>query len=478
MATENPLRADYWFGTADARPQALFRWLFGLTVCHDLLNYTRDLPAFLTDSGMLPRGVQADPHTWSVFELVGSTAGAAALFSVGLTAVVCFTVGFHTRVAAAVAWFFLTALDTRNLYVTDGGDDLVRCLMFLSIFADLGRCWSLDSWLGRVSTGPARVLALRFLQLHIALLYFCAARLKFRAGWLHGNVVFQILQLTGFVRPPGLILAQSPAMCRGSTLLTLVLEFSFAFFALSPWKVGWSRALAVAAGFAVQFGILVSMRVGAFTETMLAAMALFTRPEWFDWLRARFGSHASPKASPNPDLVSGPVQNRFVDVLRASPVRAVGFALLCFQFMLLAWGPFIGRRIPPPRALMNARQYLWLDQPFGLFDVVYDIPRWSAEGSTITGAHVEVLSQAVPDLVPVVRWRFSRWYKFTFKERERPFRFEQLGAFMCREYLAHTGQKLREFSLSETLTPPLVLGQPQRPASTRERWHQVCGQSQ
>jgi hypothetical protein len=240
--------------------------------------------------------------------------------------------------------------------------------------------------------------------------------------------------------------------------------------------VGWSRALAVAAGFAVQFGILVSMRVGAFTETMLAAMALFARPEWFDWLRARFGPRAGATEKPTSSTEVQPVaaQARFVEVFRASPVRAAGFALLCFQFVLLAWGPFAGKRIPPPRALMNARQYLWLDQPFGLFDVVYDIPSWSAEGSTVAGEHVEVLSRAVPDLVPVVRWRFSRWYKFTFKERERPFRFEQLGAFMCREYLAHTGQKLREFSLSETLTPPLVLGQAQRPATTRERWHQVC----
>jgi hypothetical protein len=142
---DNPLQANYWFGTTDPRPQALFRWLFGLTVCHDLLNYSRDLRAFATDEGMMPRGVQADPHTWSVFELVGSTAGVGVLFACGLAVVICFTVGYRTRVAAALSWLFLTALHTRNLYVTDGGDDLVRCLMFISIFADLGRCWSVDA---------------------------------------------------------------------------------------------------------------------------------------------------------------------------------------------------------------------------------------------------------------------------------------------------------------------------------------------
>jgi len=468
MSCENPLRAQYWFGRVDPRPQALFRWLLGLAICHDLINYARDLRAFITDEGMLPRGFQADPRAHSPFEFIAHTGPAACVFGLGFAAVVSFTLGYRPRLSAALSWLFLTALHTRNLYVTDGGDDLVRYLMFLSIFADLGGCWSIDAWRSGIARRPAATLGLRFLQLHIALLYFCAARLKFRHGWLAQNVVFQTLQLTGFLRPPGQALGQLPALCRASTLMTLALEFSFAFLAFSPVRVGLTRALAIFAGVAVQFGILVTMRVGVFTETMLAAMALYTRPEWFAWLGQKLGRGA-PVVSED-----APGERDFGPAIRRDPWRALAFAVLCFQFVSLAWGPFAARRFPLPHWAIAGREWLWLDQPFGLFDVVYDIPSWRAEGITQSGAHVEALAQAVPDLLPVVRWRFSRWYKFTFKERERAFRFAPLGRFICREYQAHTGEALREFSLIEKLTPPLVYGHPREPAHERERWHQVC----
>ena len=125
---------------------------------------------------------------------------------------------------------------------------------------------------------------------------------------------------------------------------------------------------------------------------------------------------------------------------------------------------------------MAERRWLWLDQPFGLFDVVYPIPRWHADGVAADASHVDVFPAAVPDLVPEVRWRFSRWYKFTFKEREHPYRFAELGAYVCRAYRINTGQALREFTLTETRTPPRLPSDPQRAPEARVRWHQICNE--
>lgn len=470
LSSENPLRADYWFGRVDPRPQALFRITLGLTIIHDLVNYARDLNAFASDEGMLPRSVAGGARIWSLFNLTGNPFALGALFAAGGCIIVAFTLGYRTRLFTALSWVFLTSLHTRNLYVTDGGDDLVRYLVFLSIFADLGGCWSLDVALGRRSQQPVPVLGLRFLQLHIALLYFCAARLKFRKGWLTHNVVFQCLQLTGFVRPPGHFLRSFPELCRASTLMTLACEFAFAFLALSPLRVGPCRALAFAAGVGVQLGILLMMRVGVFTESMLAAMALFVRPKWFDWATRRLG-HSTP-AETEGDATATLFWSREL----GANARSVTLAFLAFNFVSLAWGPFAARRLPLPHWAVAERQWLWLDQPFGLFDVVYDIPRWQAAGIDSVGAHVDVLAVAVPDLVPRVRWRFSRWYKFTFKERERAFHFPELGAYICRAYRENSGHQLREFTLVEGLTPPTEPGGPEPASRRRERWHQTCEQ--
>ncbi len=471
LAGDNPLKASYWLGLTDPRPLALFRILFGLALCHDLFNYSRDLSAFLSDAGMLPRGVQAAPRVWSLFDLTGDPTTVAVLFAIGCVFVLSFTLGFKTRPSALLSWLFLTSLHTRNLYVTDGGDDLARNLMFLSIFADLAGCWSLDSRFGR-KRRFVPVLPQRFLQLHVVLLYFVAARLKFRAGWLTHNIIFQALQLTGFTRPPALWLMQSPLLCRLSTLTTLAMEWAFAFLALSPLRVGLCRALAIACGAGVQMAILLTMRVGIFTETMLASMALFARPEWFDWLGAKLGRDLS-LAEVSPPLPALPLTER--TLLRSAGVaQLVLGGFLAFSFVTLAWGPFAARRFPLPHWTSVERQWLWLDQPMGLFDIVYEVPSWHADGVTTDGKRVDVLPIAIPDLVPVVRWRFSRWYKFTFKERERAFRFAALGDFTCRSYAEHAGQRLRELTFFETRTPPKQPDGRALPARTLERWHQVC----
>src|SRR5262249_19688383 len=152
-------------GTVDPRPLALFRVAFGLTLLHDLFDYARDLTAFASDAGMLPRGAQAEPLAWSAFELVGDPRAVAALYAGGVLVTLAFTLGYRTRLANLLAWLFFTSLHNRNLYVTDGGDDLVRILLFLSLFTDLGCAWSADVALGRKRRAPVPALGLRALQL-------------------------------------------------------------------------------------------------------------------------------------------------------------------------------------------------------------------------------------------------------------------------------------------------------------------------
>src|SRR4051812_30186487 len=106
MQSENPFRRAFWLGQIDPRPLGLFRIGFGLVLLFDAFKRTTDFRAFLTDDGMLPRGVLRDPSRWSPFDLVGSPAGVALLYALGVAAIVAFTVGYRTRIATIASWLF------------------------------------------------------------------------------------------------------------------------------------------------------------------------------------------------------------------------------------------------------------------------------------------------------------------------------------------------------------------------------------
>jgi hypothetical protein len=461
--SENPFTRAYWLGTVDPRPLAIVRIGLGLAILHDLVDYTRDLRAFITDEGMLPRGAVTDWWTWSVFDWVGSPAAVSVVYALGFAVVVAFTVGFQTRVATVLAWLFLSSLHHRNYYVTDGGDDLARILLFWGMFADLGAAYSLDARKRATRVTDVPAFGLRVMQAQIAMLYFLAARMKIRMGWLKGAAIYETLQLDGFVRPLGAWLGQHPALCKGATLATLFLELVFAFLAYSPWAVKWCRAGTVACGVAVQLGILFTMRVGIFTELTLCAALLWLQPEWIDRLErlARKKEDARPAA-----------------VRVASRAWQAVHALVAVQLILAVWDPWVGRRFPLPKVVRDERLAIGIVQPYGLFDVVYDIPRWDAPGKLEDGHDVEVLSVAAPGARPRgAGVFFSRWNKFTFKEREHPFLFAELGAYLCRTYDERTGATLASFTLIDDQTPARAPGAQQEPAKPHVMWEETCPSS-
>src|SRR5258707_464028 len=83
---------------------------------------------------------------------------------------------------------------------------------------------------------------------------------------IRGDAIFKSLQLSGFVRPLGAVLAGYPVLCSVLTRAVLFLEATFPLYAFSPFAVGWARAAAIAADVMVQGGILLTLRVGIFTE--------------------------------------------------------------------------------------------------------------------------------------------------------------------------------------------------------------------
>ena len=466
MDSESPLRKSFWFGTIDPRPLALFRIGFGFVLLFDALKRTTDFRAFLTDDGILPRGVLRDPSRYSAFDLFGSTTGVAALYAVGIAAIIAFLVGYRTRVATVVCWLFFVSLYNRNPYVSDGGDDVARALLLFCAFTDLGAWWSIDARrIGRPLT-KVPSFPLRVLQLYVAIDYFIPGYLKLKGGWLGGTRVYESLQLLGMVRPPGVWLGSSPMLCGLVTYATLVIELGFPLLAFAPILTRPLRATAIALFASLQLGIILTMRVGIWTELMLWTCVPFLLPEWIEWaenaIRRRLKLPPAPQAMPVPAGRG------------ASPGRRFAYLLLSIQFFVFAMSQInaTSRRLP---AIMR-REMALISLHGGLspFSVVGNIEQWHATGTLTDGRIVEMLPVAAPGLESKVQFGFSRWYKFTFKDG---IHFPELALYLCRIYdeRAQTAP-LERFTLEKDVHPALLPGQAAPPDTHVVLWSGRCGE--
>ena len=141
-------RTSALFGI-DLRSLALFRIAIALLLLIDLASRLRLLSANYTDAGAHPRSTALLAYAMdglpSLYMLGGSTRFALALFLVAGVAAVLLGIGWRTRIATVVSWLLLDSLHSRHLLLLDGGDYLLRCLLFWSIFLPLGARGSFDA---------------------------------------------------------------------------------------------------------------------------------------------------------------------------------------------------------------------------------------------------------------------------------------------------------------------------------------------
>jgi HTTM domain len=133
----------------DLRSLAAFRIMLSVLLLVDLASRARLLTTNYTDAGVHPRSVMLgllEPGALpSLHMLAGSTRAELALFVVAGAAAVLLGLGWRTRVFTLVSWLLIDSLHTRNAFVLDGGDHLLRHLLFWSVFLPLGARFSLDA---------------------------------------------------------------------------------------------------------------------------------------------------------------------------------------------------------------------------------------------------------------------------------------------------------------------------------------------
>jgi predicted DCC family thiol-disulfide oxidoreductase YuxK len=283
----------------DYRSLALYRFLIGLLVMCDVIYRWEDLTNFYTDVGLIPRSIfvseMAMPWSFSFHLANGSYAFAAGMFALHFLFGLMLVFGYKTRWAMFGAYLMTVSVHNRNWLVNNGGDDVLRAILFLSIFLPLNRRFSLDAALTKErepGTERFSIWGLAFF-FQVFAIYFVSYVLKDSDIWrTNFTAVFFSSRLDIFATPLGIWLRDFPFAGKAITFLSIYLEWLGplllvgAFLFRTYW---WQlRTFLVVTFVCFHFGIFLTMNIGLFTFICEAMWMLFLPGPLWDRLGARY----------------------------------------------------------------------------------------------------------------------------------------------------------------------------------------------
>ena len=423
----------------DLRALALLRAATAAVVLLDLAIRSTDLEAHYANMGVLPLGALLD-HLWLTYQFSlhaasGLWQAQALLFAVAAAAGVALLLGYHTRLATVVSWGLLVSLQNRNPVIGQGGDDLLRMLLFWGMFLPWGRVWSRDA---RDRPAPARFdyfsAATVAYVVQLALLYWCTALLKNGPEWTRtGEALYYAFSLDQVLLPGGRLLYPYPDLLRFLTFATYYTELLLPFALFLPVGVARWRLLVVGVLLGFHLGISLTLYVGLFFIINMASVLGLLPPVALNWLTARTARPVARARAWQPPLPAWQLPWR-LRLERTRPpsaggrrlVRAVGNTFVAVVLAYVCWWNLDDVAVLRPAGALMAGPVRWfgylfrVDQHWGMFaPAVFKDDGWYVlEGTTATGRVLDLNRTGAPvryakPASVVALFKNDRWRKYS-----------------------------------------------------------------
>ncbi|MFC6721968.1 HTTM domain-containing protein [Halobacteriaceae bacterium SHR40] len=308
--------------TVETRSLAAFRIALATVILVDLLHRSRHLALFYTDQGGYP--VAAYEVTYTEYTGVSIHALSGALwfqqfmfFVAGLFAV-AMLVGYRTRLVTFVSFLLLVSLHARNPGVINGGDKLLRLLLFLAVLPPTGERWSIDA----LRRGTARDHVASFgtaVVLIQPVVVFTQNAIRKHRGeqWYAGEALEIALSSDAMRIGLGNVIVEYPALLTVLDYGWITLLAGSSVFLLLT--VGRLRTLAALTYIAAFVGMLTAMAVGLFPLVLIASVLPFLTAPFWDRLAARVPARwvdRLPDSDQLGPLGNPPFERRLLDRLR------------------------------------------------------------------------------------------------------------------------------------------------------------------
>ena len=478
----------------DLRSLALFRIAFGSVILCDLISCIPQIGAFYTDDGIMPRDALVSkfsiPWMISLHLMTGTWGGEFILFLVTLTAVGGMIMGYRTRLSTFITWLMIWSLHNRNGAILHGGDDMVRVLLFWSMFAPLNGRFSLDRALNP-QTPPLDDAnyswGTQALMLQLCFVYWFTAAWKWDPAWISdGTAIYYALSLDQFAKPLGKFLLGFPDLLRVLTRATYGLELFGPALVFMPFWNARIRIFVVLSFIVFHAGIGLTMALGNFPWVCMAAWLMFlpaavwesveggTLTRLCERVASYMGERVLPHISatpPAPKGQLGPVSGAIVLVCTLIVFAGSVSVLPSMQFTMPWW---LGRVV----AITQIGQRWTMFAPFpargdGWFVI---------EGKLASGRVIDPWNGGTPTFAKPAdvasTYRDAKWRKYLSNiwldgyQNHRPY----LALYLCHRWNGrHAGSEAMDSIginyMLETTPPP---GRPLPIPEKLDLWRQKC----
>ena len=281
----------------DIRALSLMRVGVALVLLLDLWIRSRSLTAHYTNAGAVPfKAVELafwKPGYFSLFELSDTYAFACFVFSITAIVYLFLLAGYKTKLFTFLAWCLLISLQNRNTIILQGGDDLLRLLLFWGIFLPWGNFYSVDAkWPAKVQQNSShkKVLSIPVLGYMLLLfsVYFFTGLLKESAEWnSEGTALYYTFSLDQMTWPLGKLLLAHTTALKYLTVFVRWFEMLIPFLLFIPFKNKLFRSIFILTIAVFQLSIALTLFVGLFYLICLVSLLGLLpekRMDWFDQL--------------------------------------------------------------------------------------------------------------------------------------------------------------------------------------------------
>lgn len=275
------LRLKHSYGL-DVRALSLMRIAVALVLLIDLAVRATSLTAHYTNAGIVPfNPIELSfwkPGYFSLFQFNDSYGFALMLFIATALIYLFLLAGCKTKLVTFLAWFMLTSLQNRNTLILQGGDDLLRLILFWGMFLPWGNFYSIDAAMLRQAKHPKKkkttlsVATLAYVLLLFSV-YFFTGLLKDSPEWCtEGTAIYYALNLDQMTWPLGKMLLPYTTLLKYATIFIRYFEIIIPFLLFIPYKNARFRFIFILCITALHLAICSTLFVGLFYLIGLATL--------------------------------------------------------------------------------------------------------------------------------------------------------------------------------------------------------------